>query len=207
MRILKSILSRNNGFYGYDQANDFQSTGNSNIHRISSILSQSESHRTSLPVSSTIRSHGIDFGSNPDVVRKKLGKPDAVLHHGTHNVLSSYLFITNFLNNEVKTYFHFFKKELFLVEHVFYVFNQQDNESLFSILNHRFDIRLHSTKTPQQLIDAHGNRLLIQQDVYINLYYISADNDAVKSYMFEHSADRIRELKRIEQISDWMEKI
>ena len=93
------------------------------------------------------------------------------------------------------------------MEHVFYVFNQQDNESLFSILNHRFDIRLHSSKTPQQLVDPDGNKLLIQQDVYINLYYISADNEAVRSYMFEHSAERIRDLKRMEQISQWMEKI
>ena len=161
MRILKSILSRNHSFYGYDQAYDFQTAGNSNIHLISSILAHSESHGAQLPVNSVIRSHGIDFGSNPDVVRKKLGKPDAVLHHGTHNVLSSYLFITNFLNNEVKTYFHFFKKELFLVEHVFYVFNQQDNESLFSILNHRFDIRLHSSKTPQQLVDPVGKYPLL----------------------------------------------
>jgi hypothetical protein len=208
MRILKSILSKTNAYDYSNRRGKYQFEHyNSDLFRLGEIISIADSELDGIKVSKLIRPNGINFQTSADAIRKLAGKPSAYFYHPGNPDFISLLYITNFLSYDVQSYFHFYKESLFLAENQFFVMSKEDNECLLSILNGKFGTKLENLKSPNLLLDGNGNKLLAQQDVYINLFYIAAGTDLIKEQIEKNSPERIRQQIRKLEISKWIEKI
>ncbi|HEX2608952.1 MAG TPA: hypothetical protein VHK91_16330, partial [Flavisolibacter sp.] len=119
----------------------------------------------------------IAFGKSPFGTILKMGRPHCILTGSRRSTLAHkiYVYKRKVFNNLVLIYCHYIGKKLFLVQSCYPTITSDIEKELVHRLEKKYHCLVPEEEAMVSIINPWNEKIIIQKDFYLNLFYISSD--------------------------------
>jgi hypothetical protein len=154
------------------------------LQSFSSIVNKMESVLSKVPISF----NAVVFGTSPKGIKNQMGIPDFIIKDNSVTPLV-YMYKNEVLNNRIISQFHFIEDKYIYSARTFVGYGEGWKSTIILAFYKKYlcDSLLHPPQNMQVLsnksvciVDKTGNKLILVNDVFLHVIYVSAHTDISK---------------------------